>query len=81
MRLREAFSSFVSSCHFPREAQPQSRGFSSTLSKFMPPSKKTDADGLVVAVVLTLELAKIARALVRFDHIASNIKSADHSIM
>jgi hypothetical protein len=29
----------------------------------MPPSNKTDADGLAVAVVLTLELAKIARVL------------------
>jgi hypothetical protein len=37
----------------------------------MPPSNITDADDLAVAVVLTLELAKIARVLVRFDHVAS----------
>jgi hypothetical protein len=31
----------------------------------MPPSNKTDADGVTVAVALTLKLARIARALVR----------------
>jgi hypothetical protein len=47
----------------------------------MPPSNKTDADGLAVAVVLTLELAKLDRVLVRFDHVARLIVNADHSIM
>jgi hypothetical protein len=45
----------------------------------MPPSNRTDADDLAVAVVLTLELAKIARVLLRFDHVASVIVNADHS--
>ena len=35
----------------------------------MPPSNRTDADDLAVAVVLTLELAKIARVLLRLDHV------------
>jgi hypothetical protein len=35
----------------------------------MRPSNKTDADGLAVAVVLTLELVKIARVLVRRNHV------------
>jgi len=47
----------------------------------MPPSNRTDADDLAVAVVLTLELAKIARALVRFDHVASRIVNANDGIV
>jgi hypothetical protein len=47
----------------------------------MPPSNETETDGLAVAVVLTLELAKIASVLVRFDHVASFIVNANHSIM
>jgi hypothetical protein len=47
----------------------------------MPPSNRTDADDLAVAVVLTFELAKIARVLVRFNHVARFIVNADHSIM
>jgi hypothetical protein len=35
----------------------------------MRPSNKTDADGLAVAVVLTLELVKIALVLVRRNHV------------
>ena len=42
----------------------------------MPPSNRTDADDLAVAVVLTSELAKIARVLVRFDHVAVRIVNA-----
>jgi len=42
----------------------------------MPPSNRTDADDLAVAVVLTSELAKIARVLVRFDHVARFTRSA-----
>jgi hypothetical protein len=47
----------------------------------MRPSNKTDADGLAVAVVLTLELVKIARVLVRLDHVACFIVNANHGVM
>ena len=47
----------------------------------MRPSNKTDADGFAVAVVLTLELVKIARVFVRLDHVVSVIVNADHSMM
>jgi len=47
----------------------------------MPLCNKTDAHGLAVVVVLTLELAKIARVLVRLDHVARFIVNADHSVM
>jgi hypothetical protein len=47
----------------------------------MPPSNETETDGLAVAVVLTLELAKIARVLVRLDHVARFIVNANHSII
>jgi hypothetical protein len=49
------------------------------LREFMPRSNKTVADGLAVAVVLTLELAKLARVLVRRNHAARCIKNPDHS--
>jgi len=42
----------------------------------MPPSNRTDGDDLAVAVVLTLEFAKIARVLVRFDQVAGLIVNA-----
>jgi hypothetical protein len=42
---------------------------------------QSGADGLAVAVVLTLELAEIARVLVRFDHVAGFIVNAHHSFM
>jgi hypothetical protein len=42
----------------------------------MPPSNRTDADDLAVAVVLTLELAKIARVLGRFRRVARFIVNA-----
>ena len=51
------------------------------LRQFMPRSNKTVADGLAVAVVLTLELAKLARVLVRRNHAARCIKNPDHSSM
>ena len=35
------------------------------LREFMPPSNRTNADDLVVAVVLTLALFEIARVLLR----------------
>jgi hypothetical protein len=47
----------------------------------MPPSNRTDADDLAVAVVLTSELAKITPVLVRFNHVARFIVNADHSIL
>jgi hypothetical protein len=47
----------------------------------MPPSNETEMDGLAVAVVLTLELAKIASVLVRFDHVAGLIVNANDSLM
>jgi len=47
----------------------------------MPPSNETETDGLAVAVVLALELAKIARVLVHFDHVARIIVNANHGIM
>jgi hypothetical protein len=60
MRLREAFSSVFSSwllfCEGGQTSKPR---IPSTLREFMPPSNRTDADDLAVAVVLTLELAKI----------------------
>ena len=46
----------------------------------MPPSNETEMDGLAVAVVLTLELAKIARVLVRLDYVACFIVNANHSV-
>ena len=51
-----------------------------TLREFMPPSNRTDADDLAVAVVLTLELAKIALVLVRFNDGAGLIANPNHSI-
>jgi hypothetical protein len=47
----------------------------------MPPSNETKTDGLAVAVVLTLELAKIALLFVRFDHVARSIVNAKHGKM
>ena len=47
----------------------------------MPPSNETETDGLAVAVVLTLELAKIARVLVRLDHVARFIVDPNHGVM
>ena len=47
----------------------------------MPSPNKTDADGLAVAVVLTLEFAEIANVRVRLDHVASLIVNANHCIM
>ena len=47
----------------------------------MPPSNKTDADSLAVAVVLTLELAKLAGVRVHLDHVGGLIVNPDHSIM
>jgi hypothetical protein len=46
----------------------------------MPPSNRTDADDLAVAGVLTLELAKIARVLVRLHHVASLIVNTNYGI-
>ena len=51
------------------------------LREFMPRSNKTVADGLAAAVVLTLELAKLARVRVRFNHVARFIVNANYSIM
>ena len=51
------------------------------LREFMPRSNKTVADGLAVAVVLILELAKLARVLGRHNHAARCIKNPDHSSM
>ena len=51
------------------------------LREFMPPSNRTDADDLAVAVVLTSELFEISRVLVRFDHVASFIVNTNHSIL
>jgi hypothetical protein len=47
----------------------------------MPPSNETETDGLAVAVVLTLELAKIASVIVRLDHVASDMANANHSVI
>jgi len=78
MRSREAFSSvFFSVCCFTREFKPR---ISSTLREFMSPSNKTDADGLAVAVALTLKLARIARVFVRFAHVASFVVNAKHGV-
>jgi len=57
-------------CEGGKNSKPR---ISSTLSDFMPPSNETETDGLAVAVVLTLELAKIARVLVRFNQVAAFI--------
>jgi len=46
----------------------------------MRPSNRTDGDDLAVAVVLTLEFAKIALVFVRLDHIARVIVNANHRI-
>jgi hypothetical protein len=82
MRLREAFSSVVSSwLLFCKRGQTSKARISSTLSEFMRPSNKTDADGLAVAVVLTLELVKIALVLVRRNRVARLIVNANHSLM
>jgi hypothetical protein len=42
---------------------------------------QSGADGLAVAVVLTLELADIALVLGPFDHVVCRIVNANHSIM
>jgi transcriptional regulator of nitric oxide reductase len=46
----------------------------------MPPSNKTDADGLAVAVALTLKLARIARVFVRFTYVASFVVNANYGV-
>jgi len=66
---------------FCEEGQTSKPRISSTLSEFIPPSDETDADGLAVAVVLTLEFAEIANVRVRLDHVASLIVNANHCIM
>src|SRR4026208_754801 len=76
-----AFSSvffLVVVCEGGQTSKPR---ISSMLREFMPRSNKTVADGLAVAVVLTLKLAKLARALVRRNHAARCIKNPDHSSM
>jgi hypothetical protein len=71
MRLREAFSFVFSSwLLFARGDQTSRPRISSTLSEFIPPSDKTNAGGLAVAVVVTLEFAKVAEMRVRLDHVA-----------
>jgi hypothetical protein len=47
----------------------------------MPPSNRTNADDLVVAVVLTLALFEIARMLVRLDYVARIIVTPNPSIV
>ena len=47
----------------------------------MPPPNKTDADGLAVAVVLTLEFAEIANVRVHLDDVGSLILDANHCII
>jgi hypothetical protein len=56
------FPSWLLFCEGGQTSKPR---ISSTLSDFMPPSNKTETDSLAVAVVLALELAKIASVLVR----------------
>jgi len=46
----------------------------------MPPSNETETDCLAVAVVLTLELAKIARVLVGLDHVSRFVVNANHGL-
>jgi hypothetical protein len=72
MRLREAFSSvfFFLIVVLRREIKPQSLGFPRRSARSFPSSDKTDADGLAVAFVLTLEFTEIACLLVRVDHLA-----------
>jgi hypothetical protein len=82
MRLREAFSSVVSSwLLFCQRGQISKPRISSMLREFMPRSNKTVADGLAVAVVLTLEFAEIASVRVHLDHVASLIVDANHCIV
>ena len=64
---------------FAKGDQTSKPRISPTPEEFMPPSSKTAADRLAVAVVLTLELAKIARVLMRLDHVARCIVNADDS--
>jgi len=47
----------------------------------MPSPNKTDADGLAVAVVLTLEFAEIANVRVHLDDVESVIVDANHCII
>jgi hypothetical protein len=44
-------------------------------------ARKTDADSLAVAFVLTLEFAEITSVRLRVDYAASFIVNADHWIM
>src|SRR5882762_11722552 len=82
MRLREAFSSFFSSwLLFCEEGQTSKTRISSTLREVMPPPNKTDADGLAVAVVLTLKFAEIANVRVHLDDVWSLIVDANHCII
>src|SRR4030095_14180364 len=78
-----AFLLFFSSWLFFCEGgdQTSNTGISSTLSEFIPSSDKTDADGLAVVVVRTLEFTEIALVLVRFDHVASFTVNANHRIV
>ncbi|PYK07834.1 MAG: hypothetical protein DME61_11815 [Verrucomicrobia bacterium] len=63
------------------EIKPQTPEFPRRSGEFIPPFGETDADGLAVAVVLTLEFAEIANVRVRLDHVASLIVNANHCIM
>jgi hypothetical protein len=83
MRLREAFSSVFSFLVVVLRGGDQTSKprISSTLSEVIPSSDKTDADGLAVAFVLTLEFPEIARLFVHLNHVASFIENANHSIM
>ena len=47
----------------------------------MPPPNKTDAYGLAVAVVLTLEFAEIANVRAHLDDVESLIVDANHCII
>jgi hypothetical protein len=47
----------------------------------MPLSNETETDGLAVAVVLTLELAKITRVVVRLVHVTSFIVNVNQGIV
>jgi hypothetical protein len=61
---------FLLGCCFARGDQTSKPRISSTLSEVIPSSDKTNADGLAVAFVLTLEFTELANVRVRFNHVA-----------
>jgi hypothetical protein len=81
MQLRAAFSSFFLLVVVLRGRSNLKRQDCLDAQRGHAAPDKTDADGLAVAVVLTLEFAEIANVRMRLDDVTSLIVNANHCIM